>query len=478
MLRSRLRVLAVALLLPAVLPACGGGGGGAGGPAGVIPAKVVSNPTATPAGRPSAAPTASSGPMPTPPLAPTPTPGGMPTPIATPTPIAAPTPSSPLTIPTTHVQTATYLWSSTEAATAPTTYAPYLTWAYPLYNNMPATHQAGIKTIVYMDPVMPRPSSYEYTDLSGTYASVRATDCSGNVITTYSGTGLLADPRAPLSSAYYSDIVNWYIRNKLAPYSYTQDWDAMFVDNNGQLYGASATPCNYTPAAWGQAFDAAISGISQKFITNSLATADSRVQTYVNYLTPSNVIGGEFEECFTNGEWTAEEDSQLETVALFKSEGKAPSPAWWCFVDNSSVDGATVLPLRLFAYASFLLTYDPNYSLFQEAFSTSPSTFQVFPETGFVPLYPASVPSGIAGLQSSTGAYVQSYSACYYRGSLVGACEIVVNPTSSTVSVPNPKGLAHSMVLSGDGVLDGGSVSFSGAAASSLAPQTSAILVP
>jgi hypothetical protein len=252
----------------------------------------------------------------------------------------------------------------------------------------------------------------------------------------------------------------------------------MFVDNNGPLYGASTTPCNYSASTWGQAFDNAISTIGQQFVSNSLATTDTAMQTYVNRLAAPNIIGGMFEECFNDGMWTAEEDSQLETVALLKSEGKAPGPGWWCYLDNTSADGTTVLPQRLFAYASFLLTYDPNYSLFQESYSTSPSTFSVFPETGFVPLNPASTPSSVAGLKSSSGAYVQSYSACYYRGGLIGACEIAVNPGSTTVSVPNPAGLSHSMVLSGDGVLDGGSVSFNGAAVSSLGPQTAAILVP
>jgi hypothetical protein len=209
-----------------------------------------------------------------------------------------------------------------------------------------------------------------------------------------------------------------------------------------------------------------------------LATSDSTTQTYVNRLAAPNIIGGAFEQCFNDGMWTAEEDSQLETVALLKTEGKAPGPGWWCYLDNTSADGATVLPARLFAYASFLLTYDPNYSLFQESYTTSPSTFQVFPETGFVPLNPASVPGAVSALQSAGGAYVQSYSACYYRGSLVGNCEIVVNPTSSSVSVPNPHSLAHSMVLSGGGVLDGGSASFGGTAPTTLAPQTAAILVP
>lgn len=381
-------------------------------------------------------------------------------------------------ISTQHVQTATYLWSSTEGATAPSIYAPYLSWAYPLYSKMTATYQAGIHTIVYINPVMPQTPAYEYNELNGAYSSVRAADCSGNTITTYSGKGLLADPRSLSASAYYADSVNWTIQNKLVPYGSTHSYDAMFIDNNGPLYGASAMPCNYDAGTWGQAFDNAISSVNQQFVTNSLAASETQSQTFVNRLSAPNVIGGMFEECFSDGRWTAEETSQIQTVALLKSQGKPAGPGWWCYLDNTSADGATAIPQRLFAYASFLLTYDPNYSLFQESYATSPSTFQVFPESGFVPLNPASTPSAISQLQSGSGVYVQSYGACYYRGGLVGRCEIAVNPGTSTASVPNPAGLAHTMVVTGDGVLDGGSVTFGGPAVTSLAPQTAAILVP
>jgi hypothetical protein len=166
--------------------------------------------------------------------------------------------------------------------------------------------------------------------------------------------------------------------------------------------------------------------------------------------------------------------SQLQTIALLKSLGKAPGPGWWCYLDNTTASASTVIPYRTFAYASFLLTYDPNYSLFQESFST-PSTFKVMPETGFVPLNPVKHPTQISDLQISSGAYVQQYSQCYYRGTLVGSCEIAVNPGTSTASIPNS--YPHSMVISGSGVLDGGTVTFGGGPITSLAPNTAAILI-
>jgi hypothetical protein len=70
---------------------------------------------------------------------------------------------------------------------------------------------------------------------------------------------------------------------------------------------------------------------------------------------------------------------------------------------------------------------------------------------------------------------MRQYSDCYYRGTNEGACAVVVNASGGTESVPNTA-YSHSLVLSGAGVLDGGSVSFSGPKVTSLASTTGAIL--
>jgi len=376
-----------------------------------------------------------------------------------------------------HVQTAAYLWTPGLAASDPSRFKPYLTWAYPLYSQADRVHDAGIKTIFYINPVMPQRGEHEYDLLTGQYADVGAKDCSGNASTSYAGKGLLSDPRSPRAADFYADTVDWYIHHKIDIHGGEQNPNALFVDNNGALYGVNPQPCNYDARSWGRAFDRAIAGIHQPIVTNSLAARDSDTATYVDRLTPPNIIGGMFEECFNDRLWSAEEDSQIETIALFKREHKSSGPGWWCYVNNTSADGAASIPQRLFAYASFLLTYDPKYSTFQESFTT-PSKFDVFPETGFVPLDPSSNPRNVEDLRTSTGAYVQSYSACYYRGRRIGRCEIAVNPGSASVGVPNRGGLHHSMVIQGEGVLDGGSVAFNGASVGSLGAQSAAILVP
>ena len=373
-----------------------------------------------------------------------------------------------------HVQTAEYLWTPVERDTDPRLYAPYLTWAYPLYSQAARVRAAGIKTIFYINPVMPQQGAREYEMLNGRYAAVAAKDCGGNPVSTYEGRGLLADPRSPQAADFYKDTVEYYIREKIRG---DRNWDAFFVDNNGALYGANPLPCNYDPVAWGRAFDRAIENTRVPIVTNSLAAREEETRKYVDRLSARNVIGGMFEECFNDRMWSAEETSQIETVSLLRRMRKPPGPGWWCYVNNTSAPAASSIPQRMFDYASFLLTYDPQYSLFQEAFTTEPSTFKVYPETGFVPLGPASTPKRIDDLRSDGGAYVQLFRWCYMRRRPLGSCEVAVNPGGGAVTLPNPLHLSHTMVFAGGGILDGGTVRFDGGVPTSLAPQTAAILV-
>jgi hypothetical protein len=396
---------------------------------------------------------------------------------ATPSPVVTATPLPVGNVPT-HVQTAEYLQTTTELNTSPTKYAPYLTWAYTTYGRMGMTQAAGIKTVVYTSPNMPYNGTYEYNSLNSTYSPAKAKTCTGTTITTYSGKGLLSDPRSGSAASYYQSIINNDINAlKSSNPGNSHPWNLFFIDNAGPLYGASGTPCNYDVNTWSQAMDNGLATTGQPLILNSLSVADSNVPTMVARLKAPNIVGGVFEECFMTALWSSEVDAQIQTINLMKSKGLGPGAAFWCYADNTTALGSSVIPKRQFIYASFLLTYDPNYSVFQESFTT-PSTFKVFPETGFVPMSPVTKPSVYTDLRTSTGAYMQQYNQCYYRGSLLGKCEIIANPGSSSVSVPNPWGLHHSMVLSGGGVLDGGTATFGGSVPSTMGPQSGLILVP
>jgi hypothetical protein len=112
--------------------------------------------------------------------------------------------------------------------------------------------------------------------------------------------------------------------------------------------------------------------------------------------------------------------------------------------------------------------------MFQEAFK-SKYTFPVMPETGLVPMNPLSTETDVDRYLRTGGAYMREFGNCYFRGVNQGPCAVTVNPGTSTVSVPSGA-YAHSMALSGAGVLEGGSASFNSPAPRSLAPGAGAIL--
>jgi hypothetical protein len=184
------------------------------------------------------------------------------------------------------------------------------------------------------------------------------------------------------------------------------------------------------------------------------------------------------EECYANDpngdvaqtgtSWQNVENAEIGVVGMHK--------VFWDYARMAG-DASAETALRTYAYASFLLSYDPAYTMYQDALKT-PSGFPVMPETGFVPQNPLTTASSVAGYAQPGGAYMREFGACYYLGQFVAKCAVVVNPNPST-SVPVPTtSYSHSMVLSGYGVLDGGTVSFTGPAVTTLGPASAAILFP
>lgn len=376
-----------------------------------------------------------------------------------------------------HVQTAEYLWSKVEITTDPRTYAPYLTWAYPTYSRFAEVRSAGIKTVLYINPLMPHThSDYDYIRLSRDYPQAQARDCQGNPVTAYQGTGLLLDVRSAQARAAVDSVVGDYVARVTRDGEAPSAISAVFVDNANSFYGVSPMPCGFNQAAWTSAMDVALAGIRYPVIVNSLSVHPNQVPAKIAGVRGRSVTGAMYEACFNDRQWIAEEKAQIETVAELRRLHKPAGAGFWCYLNGTSADAASAIPLRMYAYASFLLTYDPAYSVFQESFAT-PSTFKVMPETQFVPLGPVVAPQSIDQLQTSGGAYAREYRYCYYRGSFAGACEIAVNPGGGSVPVPNAGSYKRSMIISGEGVLDGGSVTFSAGVPSQLGAQSAAILL-
>jgi hypothetical protein len=216
--------------------------------------------------------------------------------------------------------------------------------------------------------------------------------------------------------------------------------------------------------------------IGARIFVNTLG-AGTYPDQQVPYAQASNVIGAMCEECYAayNGSkvdyaiggttWQHTEDAEIAMVSMHK--------IFWDYA-RAIGDPSAETGLRTFIYASFLLTYDPSYAMLQEAFQSA-TRFPVMPETGLVPMNPATTASSVSAYAKG-GVYMRDFADCYYRGARIGGCAVVVNPGSSSASVP-ANSYTHAMALSGGGVLDGGSASFTAPAVTSLGPDSGAILV-
>lgn len=396
---------------------------------------------------------------------------------ATPAPTGSPTPT-PGPISMTHVLVGglVYGYGGTPTNVSATSIAQYLNWAETGSQYVGTLKAVGIKTIAYTNfwrnYTTDNPQT-GYTDLKpgGAHADAEAKDCSGNPVydTAYGG-GYEADARASDALAHAQVTTN----NGYAVTS--QGFDALFSDDTGSVWGVSL-PCNYSQSAYDAAVNSVHSALGVSLWVNALGAAPNPA-TAIDLTQPANVVGAMCELCYgingssgdyiqTGTSWLNVENAEIGMAAQQK-----------IFWDYARLTGDPSLEtgLRTYVYASFLLGYDPSYSMLQEAFAT-PSGFPVMPETGLVAENPLTTASSVSGYQAPGGAYFREFAACYYRGAFVSNCAVAVNPGGTSVPVPSTS-YSHSLSLSGSGVLDGGSATFTGGTVSQLAPGTAAILFP
>lgn len=386
---------------------------------------------------------------------------------ATPTPAGATPTPSPAPISQKHVLTGDYLGGSMGTyAGAWSTAAGYVTWAQTGLADANAISAAGIKTQFYIDPNRTQPNDRLYTSNETTFAH----DCSGNRITdvyNWNGTNV---------TQYVMDVTQGSMQTLFGQYvasvASQAHFDAIFEDDAGPLSGFAAVhpfspslPCNYSDSAWltgGQALDQAS---SVPIVFNGLNELNGQQPSLsLGLLQSSNTIGGNFEHCYTDDtqaemfgwQWAAIENTEIDVA-------NQPGKLFFCMERNSST-ASSALAARLYAYASFLLTYNAQTSVMWEQFAT-PSGLHVEPESQLVALSPKlAEPADVSALLQNGGAYGREYNACYIAGNFVGACAVAVNPNSSgSVSFPYPQ-YTHTLVLSGGGIVDGGTIATNGAA--------------
>jgi hypothetical protein len=389
---------------------------------------------------------------------------------------ATPSPSG--SVPT-HVMTAAIVWGygGTPTSVSIASVKPYVTWVQTSSGYGGTMRSNGLKVNIYENFWRNYSSdnpSVGYTDLKpgGAHAPAEAKTCTGSTIydSTYGG-GYEADARSSAAAGHAAVFNNYRIN------SYSGQYDAIFSDDTGAM-GGIPLPCNWSLSSYQSATNAVHASLKVPIFVNTLGAASNPVNQ-VGYTNASNVIGAMCEICFaaynsskvdyvqTGTYWQNIENAAIQLINNHK--------IFWDYaraIGNPSYE----TPIRKYVYASFLLTYSPQYSMLQEAFQSA-YNFPVMPETGFVPLNPVTTASTVTGYLRTGGAYMREFGACYYRGSYKGKCAVVVNPTGYSVTVPTTA-YTHSLGLVGGGVLDGGYVTFTSSRPSSLGPGQGAILLP
>ncbi|MBV8435598.1 MAG: hypothetical protein JO029_15065, partial [Candidatus Eremiobacteraeota bacterium] len=397
------------------------------------------------------------------------------------------------------------------------------TGSYPSYGT-PGLASAGIapsRVYTYVDDSHIYSGDAQYNNIApgGADASAEARDCSGNPITINNHGGYLSDPYQPATVQLYNNDVT-------TQYNYSSEYGIVFIDDIDawQYNDNGALPC-HSGAVWSQpSVSSAYESVVGSIAVSHLAGGHAPPMYLLNALAPvineaggsgatvvaeisslaglGSVLGMDCENCYadnsnpevgnnTSGElpnkWTLAEDAEIASVNARK--------IFWLQDIESHSTGAASYAGRIYGFASFMLTWDPVYTVYQNLYygdrsdgehpNSSNPQIHVFPEealTAYVPLVPyPSNASLIAALKDSGGTYFREYQYCYYTGNAVGTCAFVVNPDSSAHNAPTLRGkYTHTLTISSQlDVLDGGSVSLTGAAMpSSVGALTAYVLLP
>lgn len=377
-----------------------------------------------------------------------------------------------------HVLTADYLGGSDGTHAIPwSKAAPHLTWAETDWEDATAIHRAGIKTMDYIAPNRTEPGNPLYSEDEKTFAHT----CGGDRI--YDQWDELKEwvtaPASPAMRGIFARYVTW-LKTEGA-------FDAIFEDEAGALTAYErydpfkpTLPCYYDNERWLRDETGLNQAPSLPVIFNGLNELDGDGPSLsIRLLHGGNTIGGNYEGCY-NVAWDAKEDGWLwRAVENTELQVVRRHKLFECML-RSTTPAADAIDARIYAYASFLLSYDRFTSIYWTYFKT-PSRFHVLPETQLVAASPLrATPDVIGTLQWPGGAFVRQYQHCYLTGRAVGPCAAVVNPDTGT-SHPFPPELRekyhHRLNLSGGGVLDGGSISIRGPAPPARIGPVEAVIV-
>jgi hypothetical protein len=359
---------------------------------------------------------------------------------------------------------------------------PYVTWANTNRWGAQADRAAGVPNVIqYFDISRIYAKDRAYPLLNGgRLVGARASNCSGQPIIS-SPAGYIADPYKPETL----DLIEDELRSVYNPV-----FTAYFMDDVDTMrYGiTNGPPCNgATPWAEPATADAYASLIgtirlnvegrtfTPKLIINGLSQYADKPALHLiplHLLSPSNVLGGMCEGCFGDNtpdkvkggtEWQGDLDLEIRTIRMHKT--------FWDYVRYLANDPQA----RLYTFASFMLAWDPQYSIYQTAYKPdNPGQLHVTPETGIVAVDPVRSIDSIERLRDPGGTYVREYKQCAYRGTPIGPCAFVVNSDPVAHGRPHLSlDYRNAVSVHGGMVLEGGTLSTRGTTAPDQIPPMS-----
>ena len=358
---------------------------------------------------------------------------------------------------------------------SPSQARPWLDWALVDSRHSDAANAAGLVTALYTDPNRVAPGDPMYTDDETTFAH----DCSGNRITVAGSPNFLMDVHSTHLERLWPGEVRLMKR-------WGAQYDYVFEDSADEIQTQklSAQPCGFVQTDWTLHTNAMDGLLGHPMIYNGLglipgATSSPGPSIGLNPTTS----GGMSEDCYTGRtpsgyfyqpHWYAEENTEIQMARAGKR---------FICQANWYGDASQSIGLRLFYFASFLMTYDATDDIAATNFST-PSELHVMPEAQLVPeMAIAPMPSDISGLALAGGLYGREFHRCYFAAQFVSACAVLVNPNnpknSKPAAFPWTGKYQHTLVVSGEGAYDGGVASVQGPPPPSQVPGgTGLILFP
>lgn len=195
------------------------------------------------------------------------------------------------------------------------------------------------------------------------------------------------------------------------------------------------------------------------------------------YLQSANVVGENNEGCFNADDYGLMNDSVTRWQRMANSLLAVTALHKYAVC---MMMGQVTSANRLYAYASWWMTYDPAYSIGGQV-NTGPDGYAIYPEFDIVPTLPKTTASSdISSLRSGgSGPYVREFGACYQNGSAIGPCAAIVNTSGSSQAMPALTGrYAHTLNLDSNGSYTGGRAWWSSGVPASLGTTSAVILAP